>query len=63
VDANLYRHSKSEKPALRIGLLLEVPLLSRCSAEVVDHIIQSDFARLEMTRLSTTGAVDGPQTD
>jgi hypothetical protein len=48
LDASLYRHSQASKPALRIGLLLDTPVLPRCFAEVVDHIIQSDFASLEL---------------
>ncbi len=48
MDSFLYRHSKSGEPPLRIGLLLDTALLSKCFAEVVDHIIQSDFARLEL---------------
>jgi hypothetical protein len=48
VDASLYRTSRSGRPPLRIGLLLEAAELPRCFAEVVDHIAQSDFAAIEL---------------
>lgn len=44
----LYRQSKSGSPALRIGLLLDSAELPACFAEVVDHILQSNFASLEL---------------
>src|ERR1700693_5849388 len=46
--SSLYRHSESGSPPLRIGLLLDSPVLPRCFAEVVDHILQSNFAGLEL---------------
>jgi hypothetical protein len=48
VDASLYRSSQTGKPSLRIGLLLDTTSLQRCFAEVVDHIVQSDFAAIEL---------------
>lgn len=46
--SSLYLKSQSGSPPLRIGLLLDTPLLPRCFAEVVDHILQSNFARIEL---------------
>jgi hypothetical protein len=45
---SVYLHSASARPPLRIGLLLDDTSLPRCFAEVVDHILQSNFARLEL---------------
>jgi hypothetical protein len=46
--SSLYRQSNSASAPLRIGLLLDSAMLSRWFAEIVDHIVQSDFARLEL---------------
>jgi len=46
--ASLYQTSRSGRPPLRIGLLLDTPVLPKCFAEVVDHIAQSDFAQLQL---------------
>ncbi len=46
--SSLYRQSGSASPPLRIGLLLDSTVLPCCFAEVVDHILESDFARLEL---------------
>jgi hypothetical protein len=48
VLSSLYLKSQSGSPPLRIGLLLDTPSLPRCFAEVVDHILQSNFARIEL---------------
>src|SRR5437016_774041 len=48
VDATFYRSSRTGKPPLRIGLLLDTASLPRWSAEVVDHIVQCDFAAIEL---------------
>lgn len=48
MDASLYQSSPAGKPLLRIGLLLDSASLPRWSAEVVDHIVQSDFAAIEL---------------
>jgi len=45
---SLYRQSESPGPPLRIGLLLDSAELPSCFAEIVDHILQSNFARLEL---------------
>jgi len=45
---SFYRHLQSGKPPLRIGLLLDSTVLPRCFAEVVDHIVRSDFAELKL---------------
>jgi hypothetical protein len=46
--SSLYRQSESGNPPLRIGLLLDSTELPSCFAEVVDHILQSTFAHLEL---------------
>jgi len=46
--SSLYRQSESGSPSLRIGLLLDSAELPSCFAEVVDHILQSNFANLEL---------------
>jgi folate-dependent phosphoribosylglycinamide formyltransferase PurN len=46
--SSLYRQSESGNPPLRIGLLLDSAELPSCFAEVVDHILQSNFVRLEL---------------
>ncbi len=46
--ASLYRRSESGRPPLRIGLLLDSVELPSCFAEVIDHILESNFARLEL---------------
>src|SRR5882757_2752688 len=46
--SSLYRQSESGSPPLRIGLLLDSAELPSCFAEVVDHILQSNFASLEL---------------
>jgi hypothetical protein len=45
---SLYQRSASDRDPLRVGLLLDSKTLPRCFSEVVDHILQSNFARLEM---------------
>ena len=46
--SSLYRQSGDGSAPLRIGLLLDSATLPACFAEVVDHILQSNFARLEL---------------
>jgi len=48
VLASLYTRSRSVSPPLRIGLLLDTAVLPKCFAEIVDHILESNFARLEL---------------
>ena len=48
MQSSLYRQSESGRPPLRIGLLLDSAELPSCFAEVVDHILQSNFASLEL---------------
>jgi hypothetical protein len=45
---SLYVRSASDRPSLSVGLLIDSEKLPRCFSEVVDHILQSDFARLEL---------------
>ena len=45
---SLYQRSASDRPPLRVGLLLDSNRLPACFSEVVDHILHSDFARLEL---------------
>ena len=53
VDSSLYLKVPSEKPTLRIGLLLDSVFLPRCVAEVVDHIGKSNFAKVELLIYNT----------
>ena len=53
---SVYLRSQSARPPLRIGLLLDDTSLPRCFAEVVDHILQSNFARLELLVFSAEQA-------
>jgi hypothetical protein len=46
--SSLYVRSASDRPLLSVGLLIDSEKLPRCFAEVIDHILQSDFARLEL---------------
>jgi hypothetical protein len=46
--SDLYIHSSSSKPPLRIGLLLDSTELSRALASVVADIARSNFARIEL---------------
>jgi hypothetical protein len=50
--SSLYQQSTGGGPPLRIGLLLDSTTLPACFAEVVDHILQSNFARLELLVLN-----------
>jgi hypothetical protein len=45
---SLYQRSASDRAPLRVGLLLDSKTLPRCFSEVVDHILQSNFASLEL---------------
>jgi hypothetical protein len=49
---SLYQRSASDRAPLRVGLLLDSKTLPRCFAEVVDHILQSNFASLELLILN-----------
>lgn len=51
---SLYQRSASDRPPLRVGLLLDSKALPRCFSEVVDHVLQSNFARLELLILNGT---------
>jgi hypothetical protein len=53
MHSSLYRHSPGSARPLRVGLLLDTAALPRCFAEVVDHIAQSNFARLELVVFNT----------
>ena len=48
MHAPFFLRSRSGKPPLRIGVLLDTAFLPACFAEVLDHIAQSNFARLEI---------------
>jgi hypothetical protein len=49
---SLYQRSASERAPLRVGLLLNSKTLPKCFSEVVDHIQQCNFARLELLVLN-----------
>lgn len=59
MDASLYSRSVADKPPLRVGLLLDGLTLQRWSAEVVDHILRSGFAKVELVVLN--GAAPAPE--
>lgn len=42
----LYRQSTAAKPKIRVGLMLDSPVILGCLARVVDDIIHSNFAEL-----------------
>jgi hypothetical protein len=46
--SDLYLSSKTDKPPLRIGLLLDTALVSAAVASVLRHIQRSDFVRIEV---------------
>lgn len=48
MNTDFLLHSPSKAPPLRIGLLLDTPVLSCFFAEVVGHIVNSDFAKIEL---------------
>jgi hypothetical protein len=48
VDPTLYRSSRAEGPPLRVGLLLDGPVLPRWAAEVVQHVHDSNFAHVAL---------------
>jgi hypothetical protein len=50
--ASLYQLKNSGAPPLRIGLLLDTVALERCFAEVIQHILQSGFARIDLVVLN-----------
>src|SRR5258708_2332026 len=52
--SDLYTHSPSAKPPLRIGLLVDTFWMSRPAAGVIRGICRSDFAQLEMVICSNT---------
>src|SRR5437016_5462471 len=43
---SLYQQTISGAPPLRIGLLLDTTALERCFVEVIQHILDSKFARI-----------------
>jgi hypothetical protein len=56
VDPALYRTSRVEGPALRVGLLLDGPVLPRWAADVLRQIADSDFARVSFVVYNASGA-------
>ena len=46
--SDLYVSSKSDRPPLRVGLLLDTPVLAAALAGIVVDIQRSDFARIEL---------------
>lgn len=55
----LYRTSASRRPSLRIGLLLDGTTCGASSARVIDDIVKSNFARLELVAYNA-GATPRP---
>ncbi len=52
--SDLYTHSPSAKPPLRIGLLVDAFWIGRPAAAVIREIFRSDFAQLEMVICNNT---------
>jgi hypothetical protein len=48
MHADLFKSSRGTRSRLRIGLLLDSTTVSRCFAEVIGHISQSDFAEIAL---------------
>lgn len=57
MDAALYRRSLAGGPALRVGLVLGGTVLPRWASEVVRHVLESDFAKVELLVLDETERV------
>ena len=55
-----YLRSESARPQLRIGLLLDNTSLTSCFAEIVDHILASNFARIELLVYNADEIGSGP---
>ena len=53
----LYQHTARDKPALRVGILLDSTRLPRCFAEVIDHLLGCNFARIELLVLNEAAFV------
>jgi len=58
-----YLRAESARPQLRIGLLLDDSSLPSCFAEIVDHILASSFARLELLVYNADATGSGPEQD
>jgi len=52
MHADLFRSSRGTRSRLRVGLLLDSTTVSRCFAEVIGHISQSDFAEIALLVLN-----------
>src|SRR5215831_14106118 len=48
MHAPLALNSRSGRPVLRIGVLVDTNFLPACQAETLQHIESSNFARLEL---------------
>ena len=59
--SSLYVRSASDRPPLSVGLLVDSEKLPRCFSEVVDHILQSDFARLDLLIVNNEQGDSDPQ--
>ncbi len=57
---DLYLSSSSEKPPLRIGILLDSPVLAAAFASVIADIQRSDFARIELLVYNASKTAPGP---
>jgi hypothetical protein len=58
---SLYMRSASDRPPLSVGLLIDSEKLPRCFSEAVDHILQSDFARLDLLIVNNEQVDSNPQ--
>lgn len=53
--------SPSSRAPLRIGILLDGPVLSRCFEQVIDHIQRSNFAKIELLVVHAPAAASAPR--
>ena len=51
--ARFFQSSRTDKPPLKVGLLLDTPVIERCFAEIIGHIRASTFIRLELVVLNS----------
>ncbi|MGA8029521.1 MAG: hypothetical protein WB992_20455 [Bryobacteraceae bacterium] len=58
--SDLYLSSAGEKPPLRIGVLLDTPVLAAAFASVLADVKRSDFARLELVVYNASAIPSDP---
>lgn len=63
MDASFYRSSDAAGPPLRVGLLLDALTLPRWTAEVVNHVLQCNFATFELLVLRDRSGLSARRDD